>query len=106
MHIDLCFKLCIVVPDDVPYGPKHVAFIDDSTKYFLCLKVIYMAIIIQHDGLNTKRFVLHICVYAHKQEKYFMPNVRGLHKICCWVEEDGIVSDSLLHIMTQCARAI
>jgi hypothetical protein len=46
MHIDLCFNSWIVVPDDVPYGPKHVAFIDDIIKILLCFTVIYMAIII------------------------------------------------------------
>ena len=46
MHIDLGFKSCIVVPDDVPYGSKHVAFNDGIIKNVLCLTVIYMAIII------------------------------------------------------------
>jgi hypothetical protein len=46
MHFDLRFKSSSAVPGDVPYGPKHVAFIDDIIKNLLCLMVIYMAIII------------------------------------------------------------
>jgi len=40
-----CFKSCTLVPDNGSYGPKHVEFIDDIIKRFLCLKVIYMPII-------------------------------------------------------------
>jgi hypothetical protein len=35
MHIYLCIKLCILVPNGGPSGPKHVAYIDDSIKSFL-----------------------------------------------------------------------
>jgi hypothetical protein len=45
-HIHLCFKSCTLVPDNGPYEPKHVEFIDDIIKRLLCLKVIYISIII------------------------------------------------------------
>jgi len=34
MHIYLCIKLCILVPNDGPSGPKHAAYIDDIIKSF------------------------------------------------------------------------
>jgi hypothetical protein len=72
MHIDLCFKSCIVVPDDVPYRPKHVAFIDDIIKNLLCLKVIYIYIYIYI--YMTRRFKYeevcssHLCARAPTRE--------------------------------------
>jgi hypothetical protein len=32
MHTNLYFKSSILVPDDNPKGPKHVAFTDDIIK--------------------------------------------------------------------------
>lgn len=40
MHNHLCFKSRILVRDDGPSRPKHVAIIDDIIKRLLCLTVI------------------------------------------------------------------
>jgi len=42
MHIYLFFKSCILLPDEVPGGPKHVAVIDDIIKRLLCFTVTYI----------------------------------------------------------------
>ena len=41
IHSHLCFKSRILVPDDGPSRPKHVAIIDDI-KRLLCLTVIHV----------------------------------------------------------------
>jgi len=45
LHIHLYFKSCTLVPDNGPLGREHVEFIDDI-KSWLCLKAIYMSIIL------------------------------------------------------------
>jgi len=44
------------VPDGGPYGPKHVAFIDDIIKMLLLLTVIYVYTNINmahHSGMDS-----------------------------------------------------
>ena len=45
----LSVKSYIIVHDDGPEEPKHVAFIDYIVKSLLCLTVIYMPILIWHS---------------------------------------------------------
>jgi hypothetical protein len=37
LRLHLCFKSCTLVPDNDPWGPKHVEFIDDVIKRLLYL---------------------------------------------------------------------
>ena len=44
------------MPDGGPYGPKHVAFINDIIKMLLCLTVIYVYAninIAHHSGMDS-----------------------------------------------------
>ena len=52
VHIYLCFKSHILIRNDGPERPKHVAFIDDIIKVLLCLTVIYMP---QHNGMDSMK---------------------------------------------------
>jgi hypothetical protein len=45
----LIFKSCILVPHDCPKGLKHVAFVGDIIKRFLCLTVMCVPILIEHS---------------------------------------------------------
>ena len=42
MNINLFFKSCTLLHDEVPGGPKYVAVIDDTIKRLLCFTVIYI----------------------------------------------------------------
>ena len=49
MYIHMYHKSCVFVPDDSPWGPEHVAFIDDIIRSLFYLTVIYMPILIRHS---------------------------------------------------------
>jgi len=49
LQIYLCFKSCILVSDDGPYGPKHVEFTDDIIKSLLCMMVTYIPTPVCHS---------------------------------------------------------
>ena len=55
MYSYLCFKSCILTPDDGPYGSKYVAFINDIVRSLLCLKVTYIYIYIY---TNTNQILI------------------------------------------------
>jgi hypothetical protein len=53
MHIYLCFKSRILVPEDGPQVPKHVAFTDDIGR-LLCLTATDTPVLMaQHNGMNS-----------------------------------------------------
>jgi len=50
MRIYLCCKTCILLADDSPHGPKHVAFIYDTITSILILTVIDKPDYLQDEG--------------------------------------------------------
>jgi hypothetical protein len=58
MHIYLCCKSRILVPDDGPQVPKHVAF-TDGIRRLLCLTVTNKPVLLtQHNGMNSIKIYL------------------------------------------------
>jgi hypothetical protein len=56
-HIYLCCKSRILVPDDGPRVPKHVAFTNDVR--WMCLTVTNMPVLMaQHNGINSIKIYL------------------------------------------------
>jgi hypothetical protein len=65
-----------LVPNDGPYGPKHVAFIDYIIKLFLCLPVIYAFInISQHTGMDSIRIFIESEARIIYYEKYYVTRI-------------------------------
>ena len=53
MHSYLCCKSSILVPDDGPQVPKHVAFTDDITRLLRLTLTNKSVLLTQHDGMNS-----------------------------------------------------
>jgi hypothetical protein len=49
MQIYLFFKSHILLPDEGPRGPKYIAVIDNIIKRLLCLTVIYVSTLRDHE---------------------------------------------------------
>jgi hypothetical protein len=58
MHVYLTCKSCILVPDDGPQVPEHVAFTDDTRRLLRLTVTNKLVLLTQHNGLNSIKIYL------------------------------------------------